>query len=68
LFLLVPLAACFVVGQERMEPALAKMKTVVDRFGQPLLGAIFLMLALVVGWQGLEGLQISQVSTATLLG
>jgi len=68
LFLLVPLAACFVVGRERMEPALARMKSVVDRFGQPLLGAICLMLALVVGWQGLEGLQISQVSTATLLG
>jgi hypothetical protein len=30
-------------------------------------GAICLVLALVVGWQGLEGLQISQASTASIL-
>jgi hypothetical protein len=59
--LLVPLLACLVVGQERLEPALATLKGVLDRFGQPLLGALCLVLALVVGWQGVEGLQISQV-------
>jgi hypothetical protein len=31
-------------------------------------GAICLMLALVVGWQGLEGLQSTGASTASILG
>lgn len=61
LMLLMPVLACLVVGQERLEPSLARLKGGLDRFGRPLLGAICLVLALVVGWQGLEGLQISQV-------
>jgi hypothetical protein len=68
LLLLVPLVACGLVGQKRLEPALARMKGVIDRFGQPLVGTICLVLALVVGWQGLEGLQVSQASTGALLG
>lgn len=68
LLLLVPLVACGLVGQKRLEPALATMKGVIDRFGQPLVGVVCLVLALVVGWQGLEGLQISQASTGALLG
>jgi hypothetical protein len=68
LLLLVPLLACVVVGQERLEPALAKLKGLLDRFGQPLVGAICLVLALVVGWQGLEGLQSTGASTASILG
>jgi hypothetical protein len=68
LLLLVPLLACIVVGQQRLEPTLGAMKGVLDRYGQLLVGAICLALALVVGWQGLEGLQITQASTASLLG
>jgi len=68
LLLLVPLVACSVVGQQRLEPALGTMKGVLDRYGQALVGAICLALALMVGWQGLEGLQISQASMAPFLG
>lgn len=68
LLLLVPLLACVVVGQERLEPALAQLKGLLDRFGQPLVGAICLVLAVVVGWQGLEGLQSTGASTTSILG
>lgn len=67
LFLLVPLLACLFVGQERVEPALARAKQWLDRYGQRLLGGICLVLAVMVGWQGLEGLeglQIMQTSAA----
>ena len=63
LLLLLPLVACLVVGQARLEPALAGMKGWLDRYGQWLLGGICLVLALMVGWQGVEGLRLSQVST-----
>lgn len=67
LLLLIPLVACFVVGQERLEPILGEMKNWLDRYGQPLLGTICLALALVVGWQGVEGLQISQGLSSAIL-
>lgn len=56
--LLLPLLACVVVSKERLQPALAILKGWLDRYGQSLLGGICLLLALVVGWQGIEGLQI----------
>lgn len=59
LFLLIPLVACLVVGQVRMEPALERGKAWIDRYGQWLLGGICLLLAVLVGWQGLEGLRMS---------
>jgi hypothetical protein len=64
LLLVVPVLACLVVGQKSLEPALAAMKGWLDRYGQRLVGGICLVLALVVGWQGIEGLQIHQVSAA----
>lgn len=68
LLLLVPLVACVVVGQERLEPVLGGMKGWLDRYGQSLLGAICVGLALLVGWQGVEGLRISQASSPAILG
>lgn len=62
LLLLLPLLASLVVGQERLQPALAAMKSWLDRYGERLVGGICLLLALIVGWQGIEGLQISQAS------
>lgn len=64
LLLLAPVIACLVIGQERLKPVLAKMKGWLDRHGQRLVGAICLALALMVGWQGLEGLRISQALAA----
>lgn len=60
LFLLLPFLACLLVGQERLEPALSGAKAWLDRNGQRLLGGICLVLAVMVGLQGLEGLQIGQ--------
>jgi hypothetical protein len=57
--LLLPLLACLVAGQERSRPALAWLKTWLDRYGQRLVGGICIALALLVGWQGIEGLRIS---------
>jgi hypothetical protein len=61
MLLVIPLLACLVVGQKRLEPALAGMKGWLDRYGQRLLGGICLVLALLVGWQGIEGLQVSEL-------
>ncbi|MEB3333387.1 MAG: GAP family protein [Cyanobacteriota bacterium] len=57
--LVMPLAACAVAGQERLRPVLGEMKRWLDRHGQRLVGAICVGLALLVGWQGLDGLRIS---------
>lgn len=59
MLLVIPLLACLFVGQERLVPALAGMKGWLDRYGQRLLGGMCLVLALLVGWQGIEGLQVS---------
>lgn len=59
LLLLVPLVACALAGQERLRPALAGMKEWLDRHGQRLVGGICIALALLVGWQGIEGLRLS---------
>ncbi|MEB3259058.1 MAG: GAP family protein [Cyanobacteriota bacterium] len=58
LLLLVPLLACAVAGQERLRPLLARLKGGVDRHGQALVGGICLALALLAGWQGVEGLRL----------
>lgn len=62
LFLVVPLLASVLLGQERIKPALDGLKAWLDRYGQRLVGVLCLMLALVVGWQGIEGLRIGQLS------
>jgi hypothetical protein len=59
MLLLLPLAACAVAGQERLRPVLAEMNGWLDRHGQRLVGAICIGLALLVGWQGLDGLRLS---------
>lgn len=59
LLLLLPLVACAVMGQERLRPALSGMKAWLDRYGQGLVGGICIALALLVGWQGVEGLRLS---------
>ncbi|MFN9624533.1 MAG: GAP family protein [Cyanobacteriota bacterium] len=58
LLLVLPLVACAVAGQERLRPALAWLKDGLDRFGQGLVGVICIALALLVGWQGVEGLRL----------
>lgn len=58
LLLLLPLVACAVAGQDRLRPALAWLKDGLDRYGQGLLGVICIALALLVGWQGVEGLRL----------
>jgi hypothetical protein len=60
--LLLPLLACAVVGTERLKPFLALLKSWLDRYGQRLLAGIFLCMALLVGWQGIQGLRLSGVS------
>ncbi|MFN6338907.1 MAG: GAP family protein [Cyanobacteriota bacterium] len=62
LLLLVPLVACALVGKERLQPTLGAMKGWLDRYGQRLMGGVCLFLALVVGWQGVEGLHSGQLS------
>ncbi|MEB3317120.1 MAG: GAP family protein [Cyanobacteriota bacterium] len=56
--LLLPLVACAVAGQERLRPVLSSMKAWLDRYGQGLVGGICIALALLVGWQGVEGLRL----------
>jgi hypothetical protein len=62
LLLLLPLLAVLVVGRQRVEPALGSMKGWLDRYGQQLVGGICLVLALLVGWQGVDGLRLGQVA------
>lgn len=56
--LLLPLLGCLVLGRERLQPLLAALKQTLDRYGQRLVGGICLVLAVVVGWQGIEGLRL----------
>jgi len=58
LLLLVPLLACAVAGQERLRPFLSRLKEGLDRYGQGLVGVICIALALLAGWQGVEGLRL----------
>jgi hypothetical protein len=62
LLLLLPVLACLFVGQARLEQSLRAVKGWLDHYGQRLVGGLCLVLALVVGWQGIEGLQIHPVS------
>ena len=62
--LLVPLVACAVAGQERLRPTLAWMKGGLDRYGQVLVGGICIALALLAGWQGVEGLRLGGAMAA----
>jgi hypothetical protein len=68
LLLLLPLVACAVAGQERLRPALSLMKGWLDRYGQGLVGGICIALALLVGWQGVEGLRLSGAVAAMVGG
>jgi hypothetical protein len=63
LLLLLPLLACVIAGPERIHPFLAGLKGWLDRYGQVLLGGISILLALLVGWQGIEGLRAGGTST-----
>jgi hypothetical protein len=58
LLLVVPLLACAVAGQERLRPFLSRLKEGLDRYGQGLVGVICIALALLAGWQGVEGLRL----------
>ncbi|MFN9546941.1 MAG: GAP family protein [Cyanobacteriota bacterium] len=67
LLLLLPVVACAVVGPERLRPFLALLKRWLDRYGQLLLGGIFIVLALLVGWQGVEGLRLTTAAMAAMV-
>jgi hypothetical protein len=56
LLLLLPLVACAVAGRERLKPLLGVLKGWLDRYGQLVVGGVCIALALLVGWQGIEGL------------
>jgi hypothetical protein len=60
LLLLLPLLALLLLGQERVLPVLQRGKTWLYARGDLLVGLVSLGLALYLGWQGLEGLQLGQ--------
>jgi hypothetical protein len=64
LLLLITLLACAVAGQERLRPLLSRLKGGLDRYGQGLVGGICIALALLAGWQGVEGLRLSGAMAA----
>jgi hypothetical protein len=61
LLLLLPLLACALAGPERLRPLLSRLKAGLDRYGQGLVGGICIALAVLAGWQGVEGLRLGGV-------
>jgi hypothetical protein len=59
LLLLVPLRALALLGRERVIPSLEGGKSWLLRNADPLVGLVSLILAVYLGWQGIEGLRLS---------
>ena len=58
LLLLLPLLALWLLGRERVVPALQRAKTWLLHNADPLVGVMSLSLAAYLGWQGIEGLRL----------
>jgi hypothetical protein len=58
LFLILPLGALLLLGQERVLPALRASRDWLLARGDLLVGLVSLALAAVLGWQGIEGLRL----------
>lgn len=58
LFLIVPLVALLLLGQERVLPALQGSRNWLVARGDLLVGLVSLALAVVLAWQGIEGLRL----------
>ena len=58
LLLLVPLLALALLGRERVIPSLEGGKSWLLRNADPLVGLVSLVLAVYLGWQGIEGLRL----------
>jgi hypothetical protein len=59
LLLLLPLFALLLLGHERVVPALQRCKAWLLRNADPLVGLVSLVLAVYLGWQGIEGLRLA---------
>ena len=59
LILLLPLLALVVFGQERARPPMERLKQWLVVNGDSLVGAVSLLLAGYLGWQGIEGLRLA---------
>jgi hypothetical protein len=59
LLLLVPLLALALLGRERVIPSLEGGKSWLLRNADPLVALVSLVLAVYLGWQGIEGLRLS---------
>jgi len=58
LFLILPLGALLLLGQERLLPALRASRDWLLARGDLLVGLVSLALAVLLGWQGIEGLRL----------